>query len=141
LTGSTKMDFRDTARECETSFSTLCRTARRRLSGARRFFEETSATIAAAGEGAEQMVGRLAGVGDQQFKILAGGEPLAAFPFADGGDREARFGGDLFQRDSFPAPPFPEGFGKAPAKITFESRSPKHGGISPQAAAGRKKEF
>jgi hypothetical protein len=79
------------------------------------------------------MVGRLAGVGDQQFKILAGGEPLAAFPFADGGD--------LFQRNSFLAPPFPEGFGKAPAKITFESRSPKHGGISPQAAAGRKKEF
>jgi hypothetical protein len=87
------------------------------------------------------MVGRLAGVGDQQFKILAGGEPLAAFPFADGGDRVARFGGDLFQRDSFLTPPFPEGFGKAPAKITFESRSPKHGGISPQASAGRKKEL
>ena len=82
------------------------------------------------------MVRRLAGVGDQQFKILAGGEPLAAFPFADGGDGEAQFGGDLLERNSFLAPPFPEGVGKAPAKITFESRFPKHGGISSQAATG-----
>jgi hypothetical protein len=97
--------------------------------------------MAAAGQDTEQMVRRLDGVGDQQFKILAGGEPLAAFPFDDGGDGESQFGGDLFQRNSFLAPPFPEGFGKALAKITFESRSPKHGGISLQAAAGRKKEL
>jgi hypothetical protein len=82
------------------------------------------------------MVRRLAGVGDQQFKILAGGKPLAAFPFADGGDGKAQFDGDLFLPNFFLAPPFPEGFGKAPAEITFESRAPKHGGISSQASAG-----
>jgi hypothetical protein len=82
------------------------------------------------------MAGRLAGVFGEQFKILAGGKPLAAFPFADGGDGETEFGSDLFQGNFLPAPPFLEGVGKVPANMTFESRLPKHGGISPQAIAG-----
>lgn len=69
---------------------------RRRPSTARRFFEEAAATVAAAGVGAEEMAGRLAGAIGEQFKIPAGGEPFAAFPFADGGDGVAQFGGDLF---------------------------------------------
>jgi len=91
---------------------------------------------AAAGVGADQMAGRLAGVFNEQFKIMAGRKPLATFPLADGGDGETQFGGDLFQRNSLLAPPFLEGVGKVPANITFESRSLKHGGISPQAIAG-----
>ena len=52
--------------------------------------------MAAAGVGAEEIAGRLAGVIGEQFKIPAGGEPFAAFPFADGGDGVAQFGDDLF---------------------------------------------
>lgn len=115
---------------------TFCRDLFLPASAGCRFFEGTSGTAAAAGQGTEQMVRRLVGVGDQQFKILAGRKPLATLPFADGGDGEARFDGDLLERNSFLAPPFPEGVGKAPAKITFESRFPKHGGISSQAATG-----
>jgi hypothetical protein len=60
---------------------------------------------------------------------------------ADGGDGEAQVGGDLFQGNPPFAPPLPEGAGKVPANLTFESRSLKHGGISPQNSTGAKKQL
>jgi len=98
--------------------------------------EPAAAGVALAGVGAQQMARRLAGIFGQQFKIRSGGKPLAALPFVDGGDGKAQVGGNLFQRNSLLAPPFPEGVGKALTNITFKSRFPKHGGISPQATAG-----
>jgi hypothetical protein len=98
-------------------------------------------TVATAGQGAEQMTGRLAGVFGEQFKILSGREPFAAFLFADGGDGEAQFGGDLFQSNTLAASPVSESVGKGLAHVAFESRFLRHGGNSSQAAAGGKKQI
>jgi hypothetical protein len=108
-----------------------------RLNGAGRA-EAAAAGVAMAGVDAEQLAGRLAGVGGEQFKIIPGGEAFAALPFMDGGDGETQVGGDLFQGDSLFASPSPESVGKALANLTFESRPWKHTGIPPQIRAGWK---
>lgn len=87
---------------------------------------------AAAGIGAEQMAGRLFGVFGEHLQILPVGKPFAAFPFADGGNGEAEFDGDLFERNSLFTPPVSEGVGKAPADVAFEAQSRRHDGISAQ---------
>jgi len=128
------MKSRDAARARENWFSTLSRTARYRLSAARGVFQQAAAIATAAGVGAEEMARRLTGVGNDVFQILPGGKTFAALPFADGGQREAEFGGHLFEGFAFVPPPAPKGVGKIPAEVTFDSRPFAHMGFQHRAA-------
>ena len=129
LIRGTATEFRDAARARANRFSTLSGMPEAGLSTARQFFELAAAVATAAGVGAEEMAGRLAGVGDDVFQILAGGKTFAALPFADGGHGEAQFGGHRFERFSYLPAPGPEGVGKIPAEVALDTRSFVHAGF------------
>lgn len=137
----TGVKFRHAAPPREKWFSTLSRTARRALSAARRFFQQAAAGTTAAGMGAKQMAGRLAGVGNDVFQTLPGGETGAALPFADGGQGEAQFHGHLFERFLFLPSPVPEGGGEIPAEFTFEARPFAHPGGKHRPAPEESRNF
>lgn len=101
----------------------------RKASAARLAFEQAAVIAAAARVGAEQVTERLVGVFDEHFQILAAGKAFASLPFADGGDGETEFDGDLFERDALFAPPVAERVGKIPAQVAFETRLRRHAGF------------